>query len=76
MAAPIPTVRVRARTAGDQAFNFVGTAAFSNVADELRIDTTDPTKTVLSGDVDGDGVADFSIVLTGSIALTGSDLIL
>lgn len=62
-------------TAGDQAFTFVGTAAFSNVAGELRYEQ-DGTNTYLSGDTDGDGVADFTIRLDGLHAVGSNDLIL
>lgn len=63
-------------TLGDQAFSFIGTSAFSNVAGELRIETGDPAVTVVLGDIDGDGVADFSIVLTGTLSLAGADFVL
>lgn len=56
---------------GDQAFAFVGSAAFSNVAGELRYDGG-----VLQGDTNGDGVADFSVTLLGSPALTTADMML
>jgi hypothetical protein len=45
--------------AGNQAFTFVGDAAFSNVAGELRA-----TANLVQGDVNGDGIADFQINLT------------
>lgn len=62
--------------ADDQAFTFIGGAAFSSVAGELRVDASVPLKTTLIGDVDGDGVADFEIELTGSISLSSSDFYL
>lgn len=46
--------------AGDQAFTFVGTAAFSGRAGELRYQNT-AGQTLVYGDVNGDGRADFSI---------------
>ena len=46
--------------AGDQAFRYVGSAVFSGVAGELRL--ADQT---LSGDINGDGFADFRLGLTG-----------
>lgn len=52
-------------TTGDQAFSFIGTAAFSGVAGELRY-AFDGTDTRLQGDYTGDGVADFEIVFAGS----------
>lgn len=61
--------------AGDQAFSFIGTAAFSGTAGELRY-TFDGTDTRVQGDSTGDGVADFEIVLTGSLTLFVSDFYL
>ncbi|HEX6376847.1 MAG TPA: calcium-binding protein [Allosphingosinicella sp.] len=62
-------------TAGDQAFSFIGTAAFSNVAGQLRY-AFDGADTWLQGDTDGDGVADFEIVFSGNVTLAGSDFLL
>lgn len=45
--------------AGDQAFAFIGSAAFSKIAGQLRFEDG-----VLAGDVNGDGRADFEIALT------------
>ena len=47
--------------AGDQAFNFVGTSAFSGVAGELHYAPLG-ANTLVSGDVNGDKVGDFSIL--------------
>jgi serralysin len=49
--------------AGNQAFTFIGDAAFSNGAGELRA-----TATVVQGDVNGDGIADFQINLQQLLA--------
>lgn len=57
--------------AGDQAFAFVGNAAFSNVAGQLRYDGG-----VLQGDTNGDGVADFTVNVLGSPALVVGDMLL
>ncbi|CUH76283.1 putative Ig domain-containing protein [Tropicibacter naphthalenivorans] len=62
-------------TAGNQAFTLIGTAAFSHTAGELRYVNT-AAATLLRGDTDGDGVADFDVYLNGVIALDGSDFIL
>jgi Ca2+-binding RTX toxin-like protein len=59
-------------TAGDQAFSFIGTSAFSNVAGQLRY-AFDGVDTWLQGDRDGDGVADLEIVLTGNVPLVSGD---
>lgn len=57
--------------AGDQAFVFLGATAFTNVAGQLRYDGG-----LLSGDVNGDGLADFTVVLANSAALTSGDMFL
>ena len=59
----------------DQAFSFVGTAAFSGVAGELRYQAMG-ADTVVQADIDGDAVADMMLRLTGAIALEASDFIL
>ncbi|MBO9623859.1 MAG: M10 family metallopeptidase [Sphingomonas sp.] len=58
--------------AGDQAFDFVGDAAFSGTAGELRSYTSGGLN-FLAGDVDGDGLADFTIG-TGASHVVASDL--
>lgn len=60
---------------GDQAFVFVATAAFSNVAGQLRYVVGSGVRTVY-GDTNGDGLADFQFQLTGTTALVASDFIL
>ncbi len=58
--------------AGDQAFRYVAAAAFSGIAGELRL-----ADQILSGDINGDGLADFRLGLTGvSNLLPTSDLLL
>lgn len=49
---------------GNQAFSFIGANDFSRRAGELRYDKLE-TFTVVEGDVNGDGAADFSIALKG-----------
>jgi serralysin len=56
---------------GDQGFVFIGTAAFGSVAGELQYNGS-----TLAGDVNGDAVADFEIVLTDHAALAESDMLL
>lgn len=65
-----------AGTSGNDSFSFIGTSAFSHTAGELRLDTTQSGKVFVQGDVDGDGVADFSIQLNGSLSLTSANFIL
>jgi Ca2+-binding RTX toxin-like protein len=57
--------------AGNQAFDFVGTSAFSGAAGELRFQAG-----ILSGDLNGDRAADFEIALTGIAGLAASDMLL
>lgn len=61
--------------ANDQNFAFIGTAAFGNVAGQLRYSQSGGV-TILSGDTNGDGTADFAIALTGTVNLTAADFIL
>jgi len=60
---------------GDQAFAFIGTNAFSNTAGELRYEIVNGD-TFVYGDTDGDGVADFTVLVTGSHTLTATDFVL
>lgn len=59
-------------TGGDQDLFFVGAAAFSNTAGEVRFEQTG-SDTIIQLDTDGDAVADMEIELTGLITLDGSD---
>jgi Ca2+-binding RTX toxin-like protein len=61
--------------AGNQAFTFIGVAAFTHHAGELGFSQSGGVTTV-SGDVDGDGVADFAVTLTGMINLAIVDFAL
>ena len=61
--------------ADDQAFVFLGTAAFTGVAGELRFGEVNGNTTV-SADLDGDARADFQIRLDGLITLTDADVLL
>lgn len=61
-------------TAND-AFSFIGTQAFGKVAGQLRVGTMSGL-TVVSGDTNGDGLADFMIRLDGSPVLVAGDFVL
>ncbi|WP_304608584.1 calcium-binding protein [Inquilinus sp. Marseille-Q2685] len=61
--------------AGDQAFTFIGTSAFSGAAGQLRFETT-ADGTVIQGDVNGDKVIDLQILADGSVSFTASDFVL
>lgn len=56
---------------GNQGFSYIGSAQFSAVAGQLRFGNG-----VVSGDVDGDGRADFEIEIGNQVGLTQGDFIL
>ena len=55
--------------AGNQAFSFIGALGFSGAAGQLHVQAG-----ILSGDLNGDRLADFEIALSGT--LTASDMLL
>ncbi len=67
-------------TDGNQAFSFIGNAAFSNTAGELRFENISLGGPVwlVQADTDGNGVSDFEVVLVISPAdpITSSDFVL
>jgi Ca2+-binding RTX toxin-like protein len=60
---------------GDQAFTFIGSQNFHHVAGELHY-AAGGGGIIVSGDVNGDGVADFSIDVSGAGSLAAGDFIL
>ncbi len=69
--------RVDANSAvqNDQGFAFIGSAAFSGTAGELRYQHVSGS-TIVQGDTNGDGIADFAIRLDGLHTLTSGDFVL
>ena len=63
------------KAAGNQAFAFLGAGAFTGVAGQLHTALVNGY-TVLSGDVNGDKVADFAIGLKGVLTITAADFVL
>jgi Ca2+-binding RTX toxin-like protein len=61
--------------AGDQAFTYLGTGAFTGVAGQLHT-WYDGGKTIVSGDTNGDKLADFAIALTGILSPVAGDFVL
>ena len=66
---------------GDQAFKFIATQDFQGKAGELRYQTFDQPGTanditVVSGDINGDRVADFEIEIVGIVKPTSGDFLL
>jgi Ca2+-binding RTX toxin-like protein len=64
----LSAIDARTDASGNQAFSFIGTAAFSGKAGELRYEKA-PSDTYISGDVNGDKVADFTIRLDDRVTL-------
>jgi Ca2+-binding RTX toxin-like protein len=68
-------------TVPDDAFVWIGGAAFSGVAGQLHVTKIDMAgtasdKTIVAGDVDGNKVADFQIELSGLHKLDAGDFVL
>lgn len=59
----------------DDAFTWIGTSAFSNVAGELRYEIVSGN-TIVMGDTNGDGVTDFMLRITGVAMIEGGDFTL
>jgi Ca2+-binding RTX toxin-like protein len=68
-------IDARVSTSADDAFRFIGSAAFSGQAGELHWSAASGGITV-SGDIDGDKIADFSIFLQSTTIITASDFVL
>lgn len=62
-------------TAADDNFSFIGLGAFSGKAGQLKY-TANDAGALVQGDLDGDGVADFSIMLLGISSLSANDFFL
>ena len=60
----------------DDAFTYIGSAAFSGRAGQLRVEITAAGEATVSGDVDGDGVADFELAITYTGTLDSGDFLL
>ena len=71
----VSAIDANTRSAGDQAFRFIGDDAFHKKAGELRYEKI-AGDTFLYADANGDGKADFSIVIDAIIDLKASDFIL
>jgi len=71
----LSAIDAKTTASGNQAFTFIGTQAFHNVAGELHYVIGGSGITV-SGDVNGDGVADFSLDVSGVASIVGVDFVL
>ena len=69
------SIDANTNTTTNDAFKFIGLDPFHKVAGELRY-SVDNGNSIVQGDVNGDGVADFSIKLVGVGTLAGTDFVL
>ncbi|HEX7944658.1 MAG TPA: right-handed parallel beta-helix repeat-containing protein [Phenylobacterium sp.] len=60
---------------GNQAFTFIGAGAFTKVAGQLHYEVSG-ADSYLAGDTNGDGIADFRILMKGVNSFTASDFLL
>ena len=76
----IDVSKIDAKSGGSasDAFTFIGNAAFSNVQGELRFESAGGSSWLIQGDVNGDGVSDFEliVVVTDANPITASDFFL
>ena len=67
-------VDANANLTGNQAFAFIGTAAFGSIAGQLRLVTG--ANSILQGDVNGDGLADFEVQFNAIATVSVNDILL
>lgn len=60
---------------GDSAFSFIGTASFTGAGAQVRFEAAGDDLLV-EGDTNGDMVADFAILVRGTLTLTAADFVL
>lgn len=71
----LSTIDANSHKAGNQAFDFIGTQQFHHTEGELRY-VKAGGETMIQGDINGDGKADFTIELDSAMKLHASDFIL
>jgi Ca2+-binding RTX toxin-like protein len=71
----LATIDANTLVAGNQAFSFIGSAAFSGVAGQLRY-TNYSGNVIIDADVNGDSTADMQILVAGTSFMTGTDFVL
>ncbi|MFN3387838.1 MAG: ELWxxDGT repeat protein [Allosphingosinicella sp.] len=74
----LSAIDANAGAGGDQAFTFIGSAAFAGTAGQLRAVNSGGTAWRVEGDIDGNGLADFAILVTraDAAAMAAIDFVL
>ncbi len=67
----LTTIDASTALSGNQAFKYIGSQSFHGVAGELSMQSG-----VIRGDLNGDRVADFEIIVTGASTLASGDFLL
>ena len=70
----LATVDANSLVGGNQAFSFIGSAAFSGSAGQLRY-TNFSGNVIIGADVNGDAAADLQILVAGTTVMAGADFI-
>lgn len=70
----LAAIDANSATAGDDGFNFIGTAAFTGHAGELRFEVQSGGVLILA-DTDGNGIADFMLTAMTASSLSAADFI-
>ena len=72
----LSSIDANSNTVAKEGFHFIGAAAFDGVPGRLNY-SYDASRnvTVLAGDTNGDGVADFAIDLVGNLVISASDIV-
>ena len=71
----LSTIDARSTVAGNNAFAFIGTNAFTGAQGQVHY-RYEGTNTIVEGDVNGDQAADFQIQLNGHLTLSAIDFVL
>lgn len=69
-------IDANSKVTGNQAFAFIGSERFHKVAGELHTYRLSDGNTYISGDINGDGAAEFAIKVLGKHVFVSSDFIL
>ncbi len=72
----LSTIDAKTGVFGNQKFTFIGQSAFTGDKGQVHFKFAGPAKTIVEGDIDGNGLADFQIELTGHKLLVQGDFIL